>query len=86
MKFLLTILIFFIPIFTSAQFAPQAGLNGSTAIHKDSSIIVAWGDSCIINIGWQDIADTSLGKSTIGNTQSVLGIADGNVLSLGDGG
>lgn len=86
MKFLLTILIFFIPIFTSAQFAPQAGLNGSTAIHKDSSIIVAWGDSCIINIGWQDIADTSLGKPTIGNTQSVLGIADGNVLSLGDGG
>ncbi len=86
MKFFQSILFFFLPIFVSAQFAPQAGLNGSTAIHKDSSIIVAWGDSCIINLGWQDIADTSLGKPTIGNIQSVLGIADGNVLSLGDGG
>ncbi len=86
MKFFYSLFLFFLPIIVSAQFAPQAELIGSTAIHKDSNIIIAWGDSCIINRGWQDIADTSLGKTTIGNIQSVLGVADGNVLSLGDGG
>ncbi|MBU3677574.1 MAG: hypothetical protein FGM54_10425, partial [Chitinophagaceae bacterium] len=44
------------------QFAPQAGQIGSTAIYKDSSIMLAWGDSCRVERGWMNIADTLLGK------------------------
>lgn len=69
-----------------AQFHPQAGLNGSHAIYKDSSIFIAWGDDCQIQRGWMDVADTSLGKTLQGSTTDAHGKADGFVVSLGDGG
>lgn len=69
-----------------AQFHPQAGLMGSHAIHKDSSMILAWADDCQILRGWMDIADTSLGKTLQGSTSDAHGKADGFVVSLGDGG
>lgn len=69
-----------------AQFHPQAGLMGSHAIHKDSSIILAWADDCQILRGWMDIADTSLGKTLQGSSTDAHGKADGFVVSLGDGG
>ncbi|MBP6625414.1 MAG: T9SS type A sorting domain-containing protein [Chitinophagaceae bacterium] len=68
------------------QFAPQAGLAGSTAIHKDSTIIQSWGNQCSITRGWLDIADTTLGKSSFGDSSKALGVADGDMVSLGDGG
>lgn len=68
------------------QFAPQAGLIGSTAIHKDSSIIQSWGQLCSITRGWLDVADTTLGKASFGDSSKALGIADGDIVSLGDGG
>ncbi|MBP6624969.1 MAG: hypothetical protein KA198_07340, partial [Chitinophagaceae bacterium] len=67
------------------QFAPQAGLAGSTAIHKDSSIIQSWGNQCTIIRGWQNFADTTLGKASFGDSSKALGIADGDMVSLGDG-
>ncbi|MBK7692231.1 MAG: T9SS type A sorting domain-containing protein [Bacteroidetes bacterium] len=69
-----------------AQFAPQAGLPGSTAIHKDSSIIVEWANECLIHRGWMDMADTTLGKASQGDSTKALGMADGDVVSLGDAG
>ena len=69
-----------------AQFAPQAGLAGSTAISKDSSIILEWGTHCYVQQSWMDIADTSLGKVSLGDSSSACGYADGDVVSLGDGG
>ncbi len=78
------------PVFSAkqarAQFAPQAGLPGSTAIAKDSSVIVAWASQCSIVRGWIDIADTTLGKTTTGDSSRALGMADADVVSLGDGG
>ena len=71
---------------SNAQYAPAAGQIGSTAIHKDSISIVAWANQCTISRGWQNIADQSLGKTTIGNQNSAIGIADNDVISLGDGG
>jgi hypothetical protein len=69
-----------------AQYAPQVGINGTTAISKDESAIVAWADACIITCGWQNIADQSLGLTTVGNETSAKGVADGDIVSLGDGG
>jgi hypothetical protein len=69
-----------------AQFAPQAGQPGSTAIHRDDAGILAWGDSVSVTRGWLDAADTSLGRVSFGMAQSTRGKADGDVLSLGDGG
>ena len=69
-----------------AQFAPPAGQAGSTAIHKDSSIFVDWAANAWLIRGWQDISDTSLGKTEIGDSALCIGKADNFVTSIGDGG
>ncbi len=70
-----------------AQYAPGVGEEGSTAIHKDSSIFIGWASSCIVERGWQQISDTSLGKATSGEPEMAVGKANGlSVVSLGDGG
>lgn len=48
--------------------------------------VVSWGDSVQITRGYQDLADSSLGLSGYGVVSDALGEADGNVVSLGDGG
>lgn len=70
----------------SGQFAPQVGQIGSTAIFKDSAIILAWADSCHIERGWLNIADTLLGKVSSGSDSNALFAADALPVSLGDGG
>lgn len=69
-----------------AQFAPQAGIAGSTAIHKGSSQIVGWATNCIINRGWMDIANLSLGLASAGDSSNAVGVADNLIVSLGDSG
>ncbi len=69
-----------------AQFAPQAGVNGTTAMHKDSSAFVAWATAGTINRGWQDISDTTLGKAQVGDETYIPGPAGNGIVSLGDGG
>ena len=73
--------------YTYAQFPRAAGTTGSTAIHKDSSIFVAWGTTCSVQRGLQQINDISLGYTTTGDSTMATGHADGvQVVSLGDGG
>ena len=86
MKQLFILFFVFIAANVSAQYAPQAGLLGSTALHKDSSIFVDWAINCTINRGWMNVADTALGKTTAGVNSSASGFPDGDVVSLGDGG
>lgn len=70
-----------------AQFAPAAGQPGSTAIHKDSSILVTWASSCIINRGPVNCSDPLAPLASFGSSAAALGMADGlDVVSLGDGG
>ncbi|MCC7030408.1 MAG: hypothetical protein IT257_08885, partial [Chitinophagaceae bacterium] len=85
-SFLYILILLFAHSVCNAQFAPQASLAGSTAIHKDSSIILDWASNCIIHRGWIDVADTTLGKVSSGDSSRALGIADADVVSLGDGG
>ena len=69
-----------------AQYAPPAGQIGSLAIHKDSSIFVNWATAAVINPAYQYIENPSLGLVSTGNATSTLGISNGTVFSLGDGG
>jgi len=51
-NFLFLIAFFIAPFVCSAQsFPPQAGFEGSTAIHKDSSVFVSWAVSCVVTRG-----------------------------------
>ena len=73
------------------QFAPPAGHPGTTAIHQDSSAIIAWANTCSIQRGYIDIADTTVlyngfNKASYGSYLYGSGPADDLVVSLGDGG
>ena len=73
-----------VPTMLWAQFAPEAGVAGTTAMHADSSAFVAWG--CTVDRGPQQIDDLSLGLVSYGADDDALGKADNMVVSLGDGG
>lgn len=70
----------------NAQFAPQAGISGSTAIHKSSPYIIGWATKADLNRGYINIADKSLGLTSTGDESSATGAPDGDVVSLGDSG
>lgn len=76
--------------FTTADyevFAPPVGQEGTTAIHQDSSLIIAWATGATITRGYQDIADPSLGYADFGDSTFAIGHAGSNSsVSLGDGG
>ena len=83
-----------VPISMWAQFAPAAGLPGTTAMHADSSAFVAWATGCTTERGLMRIDKPHLGYAYYGNDSLVLG-APGtggaseivyDVVSLGDGG
>ncbi len=69
-----------------AQFPGGVGTTGTTAIHKDSSIFIAWATQCTVTRGYVDISNTALGTVTFGKDSFALGKADNKVVSLGDRG
>jgi hypothetical protein len=81
-------ILYLLPLCIVAQFAPAVGQLGCSAIHKDSSIIQSWVDSCKISRGWKDILNKSLGKTTLGNDTDAVGHPNksNGVVSLGDSG
>ncbi|BDS12524.1 T9SS type A sorting domain-containing protein [Aureispira anguillae] len=86
-KISLFVLLMGVSSILSAQFAAAAGQAGSTAIHKDSSIILAWATNCSIQRGPMDISQPHLGLATAGQAHQATGAAgDGFTVSLGDGG
>lgn len=70
----------------SAQFAPQAGVAGTTAISATSGVFVGWAKDCVLKRGWKDIADTTQGVVTLGSKEDALDVMDHSVVSLGDDG
>ena len=86
-KGLFYLIFIFFYLNSSAQFAPAANQSGSTAIHKDSSVIVAWATTCSLDIGLADISQPTLGLSNSGTYENATGKAgEGGFISLGDGG
>ena len=69
-----------------AQYAPQVGQPGSTAIKGTSSAFVAWASHCSVQRGYKDIAQPSLGYATLGDSSNAVGAMDGTLVSLGDSG
>lgn len=69
-----------------AQFAPQVGVQGTTAIHKDSSVFVNWALQGTLQRGWQNCSDISLGYAQVGDSTYIPGKAGNGIVSLGDGG
>lgn len=68
------------------SFAPPPGFAGSTAIYKDSSIIINWANNVEIERGALDIQNQGMGSASFGSEADGVGIADGIPVSLGDGG
>ncbi len=72
------------------QYPSAAGQPGSTAIHKDSSIIVNWAFKVVsFERGLQNISNSAGGVANFGDSTNALGIAEGNssdIVSLGDEG
>ena len=83
MRTILTIL------FSAGAFAAiaQRPFAHEGAIHKDSNAFVNWAVQGTITRGYQDISNTSLGYTTVGDGSNATGKAGENgVVSLGDGG
>ncbi len=68
-----------------AQFAPRHDFSGTSAIHRDSNLIKAWGQSCVVKRGYLDIANKLLGKVSYGQDSAGLG-NNPDIVSLGDSG
>jgi len=92
MKNYFSFVVIFSVVFTVCRaqtFAPQAGKQGSTAIHQDSSIIVAWATGCEVVRGLIRITEPGSFVS-FGKPSNAVGPRTGettfNVVSLGDGG
>lgn len=90
MKYLSLILVLIFTRLALAQtYAPVPDQIGSTAIHKDSSVIQSWASGIVLNRGYKDIANKSEGKVGFGTESNALYKAEGDgttVVSLGDSG
>lgn len=69
-----------------AQFAPQAGITGSTAIFYTSPDLVGWGTDCTLWRGLKQINVPDSGYVTSGDSSLAIGMADNLPVSLGDSG
>jgi hypothetical protein len=67
-------------------FSPAAGQPGTTAISKDTNLIVAWATAGRIHRGYLDLADPSKGRVSQGDSSDLFGPADNKTVSLGDSG
>ena len=74
-----------LPLFS--QFAPPAGMPGTTAIPADSPLFLAWATDVEVERGWKNISNESLGLVETGQPAAALGAPDDPmIVSLGDGG
>lgn len=74
-------------LFAQCDYPPAAGVEGTTAIGKDSSIIVGWATQAEVVRGYLNITNSSLGYASAGLSSDATGKAMTNgVVSLGDSG
>jgi len=70
----------------NAQFAPQVGEEGSTAIVGTDESIINWAKTCTVTRGLLDIADSESPLAGSGSAEAGIGTSDGLTVSLGDSG
>lgn len=84
---IITVIIFvMLQMTAAAQYAPQAGIAGSTAISTASTDITGWATTCVVQRGFIDIASPGLGNTTTGTDADATGAANGTIVCLGDSG
>jgi hypothetical protein len=89
MRKLLSIFLSFLLVCSSvvqAQYAPQVGVMGCTAVPSTSGSIGMWASSCTVERGYLNIDTPTLGKVDFGYESQGAGVADRAVVSLGDSG
>lgn len=86
MKFIFLVALSCIPFLSFCQFPGPAGTSNSTAISHNDPLIVAWGDSVLVQRGVEDISVLNSPEVTYGQPEYALGEVNSNVVSLGDGG
>lgn len=87
MQKILTILLFSLLTQATAQYPYQVGIAGSDAIDANDPFIAAWATNCVVQRGWQQITDTTIGKANYGFDANAIGAANTNgLVSLGDDG
>ena len=69
-----------------AQFPPQAGVAGSTAISATDTAFKGWATACTVQRGYRDIARPDSGLTTVGAAINATGNPDNSIISLGDSG
>jgi hypothetical protein len=69
-----------------AQFDPAGGELGSKAVYYESAAIKSWATQTQFSRGWMNITDTTLGSASSGFDTDAIGKANGECVSLGDGG
>lgn len=87
--FFIVLALFFTVKIQAQSFAPAPGNVGTTAIHKDSSIILSWASGVDLQRGYLNISDKNLGFASFGLPENALFQAEGNsfdVVSMGDSG
>ncbi|MFN5416504.1 MAG: T9SS C-terminal target domain-containing protein [Flavobacteriia bacterium] len=87
--FFFIILAVFLNKFHAQSFAPAPGNLGTTAIHKDSSIILSWAIGIDLQRGYLNISDKTLGNASYGLPENALFQVEGNsfdIVSFGDSG
>lgn len=85
MRYLLFLFLLFGTAAT-AQYAPQAGIAGSTAVPQTSPLIKAWANGCTVTRGLLDIDKPDSGYASSGSAADATGAVNGTVVSLGDSG
>ena len=75
----------------STKLAGQSLEDPYGPVHKDSSLIIGWTQNCSVIRGLINIADSSKTDhdsnfASLGSASDATGMADGRVVSLGDGG
>lgn len=86
MKKIGVILLLFSGFVSAQSYAPLPGEVGSKAIHKDSSIIVAWATGVTVQRGSLNISQPGNGDASFGTDSDAIGQSNGSVVSFGDGG
>lgn len=86
MRHILLLFLLFGYYYSYTQFSPEAGMPGSIAIHADSSTFMNWAKQCYVTRGPYDIINMTDSLASYGSPQDATDKADGNAVSLGDGG
>lgn len=83
----INLFLFFTVALVSQTYPPPVGINGTTAIYKDSSVFVSWVSKAKVLRGFQDISNPSFGFASAGDSSMLIGPAQVTAaVSLGDGG